>query len=115
MIILQGLDVESVGAEGLNAFEASFSGGDCGHDRDSMFQCTSPNLNLVGTRDIAGWGIDDESDFFVFDEVDHVGAPFGKLEKSGTGNTSIGQFAGCSRAGNNFEAKFMKSLADLGG
>ena len=37
VIILQGLDVESVGAESLNALEASFSGGDCGHDRDSMF------------------------------------------------------------------------------
>ena len=115
VVVLQGLDVESVGAESLNAFEASFSGGDCGHDRDSMFQCTGPNLNLVGTCDIAGWGIDDEGDLLVFDEVDHVGAPFGKLEKSGAGNTSIGQFAGCSSAGNNFETKFMESLADLDG
>jgi len=37
VIILQGLDVESVSKDRLDALEASFSGGDCGHDRDSMF------------------------------------------------------------------------------
>ena len=112
MIILERADGQAVLAEGTDALQAGLGGSDRGHHRDPLGEGAGADLYLFAAGHGAGRGIDDEGDFPVFHQINHVGTTLRKLEERGDGNAGIGQLAGGALAGDDPEAEFVETLAE---
>ena len=111
MILLQGPDGVTILSQRGNAQGSGFGTANGGHNRRAGIDSSRANFHFIPARRLTRWGVDDELDLAILEQVQGIRAPLSQLEDAPHFQTGFFQHRRRSAGRYELETELRKQLS----